>query len=120
MRGEFSISVLKRSLSTDITFRYAISLRWKEGFVRDILQCTAILSEIAGSVTQKLELKLFNSWLGFFCSFAVINSHKSLENYWNYEFKGINNILPPEWVKYMVKFKEFITSIVFETFSTIK
>ena len=39
-------------------------------------------------------LHLFNSWIGFFCSFAAINSHISLEIYWNFKFKGINYILP--------------------------
>ena len=31
---------------------------------------------------------LFNSWVGFFCSFAGCISHKSQENNRNYKFKG--------------------------------
>ena len=37
---------------------------------------------------------LIYSWVGFFCSFAGCISHKSLENNWNYKFKGCIQIHP--------------------------
>ena len=41
IRDDSLISVLKHCLYTHLRLGYEISLRWKDGFLRAILQCTA-------------------------------------------------------------------------------
>ena len=51
-------------------------------------------------------VSLFNSWVGFFCSFARCISHKSLENNWNYKFKDVYIYTSPQLLNKSDKYLE--------------
>ena len=101
LSGFISKHLILSLLSGDLivtlgTLRYLQVLNWIITLIFQFIPFSVPL-HIVRVLRRKYKIgifTLFNSWVGFFCSFAGCISHKSLENNWNYKFKGCICIKP--------------------------